>query len=150
MTVPRGQIQPQKNLPRRAEADQEKEAGEQKEGERLCREQAGQADERVHPEKTVEGDRDLVLAPIIRGDEEEEEKDEEEELKNAGKIDFHSAVYALTILIFSRFISPSPLLYAVTVIGTVLGLEPEEARGIRVGRNDVGRGDHLVQDLSHP
>ncbi len=91
--------------------DQEKETGEKKDGERLRREQAGQADKRVHPEKTVEGNGDLVLAPIIRSDEEEEKKDKEEELKNAGKVNLHVARrYALTILTFSKFISPSPLL----------------------------------------
>ena len=69
-------------------ADQEKETGKKKDGERLSREQAAQADERVHPEKTVEGDGDLVLAPVVRSDEEKEKKDEKEELKMRERLIF--------------------------------------------------------------
>ncbi len=103
--------------------DKHQNARQQDPGETPGGKKESHENERVRPEKTVDGYGDFILTAIIGNDKENKERGEKKKLGDAGSGKFRH--HAFTIFTLLRSISPRPRLCAVTVIGISAGLRPK-------------------------
>ena len=97
MTVPSGQIHPQKNLPSTMERMNINAPGSEKVCEALCREKIAYANERISAKEAVDGNGDFIFPTVVGEDKENKKKSKKYELRNTCCRDFHNYDLLYTI-----------------------------------------------------